>query len=177
MEVSMKVRRWLVASIPGIAVLTVSCADPTALPSVETVRAAAAAARHHVVGSGHVQSAAGFREFTFHALAHPNGTVLGSYKVVLANGLFFEADVTCLSVVGNTGWVGGAIRATNAAAVVVGSGSMFYAIDNGEGAGGTADVVSVAAFNAAAGADLAFCADQPLALGPLTVTDGNVQVR
>jgi hypothetical protein len=53
---------------------------------------------------------------------------------------------------------------------------MFYAIDDGEGEG-AADVVSTAAFNAGAGADLAFCADRPLALPPLTVTGGNVQVR
>jgi hypothetical protein len=37
--------------------------------------------------------------------------------------------------------------------------------------------VSLAAFNLGAGLDQAFCADQPLALPPLAVTDGNVQVR
>jgi hypothetical protein len=121
---------------------------------------------HHVVGSGHVQTVAGLREFTFHATEPPDGGVSGS----------FEADVTCLSVAGSTGWVGGTIRATNAAAVVVGSGSTFYAIDGGEG-DGSADVVSLAAFNLGAGLDQAFCADQPLALPPLAVTDGNVQVR
>jgi hypothetical protein len=129
-----------------------------------------------VVGSGHVATAAGLREFTFHAVDRPDGGASGSFKVVLPNGLFFEADVTCLSVDGNTGWVGGVIRDTNAGIVVIGSTSMFYAIDDGEG-GESADVVSTAAFNGAAGADLAFCENRPLELPPMTVTDGNVQVR
>jgi hypothetical protein len=131
---------------------------------------------HLVIGSGHVQQPAGLREFTYHAVEQPDGSVSGSYKIVLPNGLFFEADVTCLTVVGNTSWVGGVIRASNAAAVIIGSTSTFYAIDNGEGAS-IADVVSTATFNGAAGADLAFCANQPLVLPPLTVAEGNVQVR
>jgi hypothetical protein len=131
---------------------------------------------HHVIGSGHVVQGAGLREFTYHAVEQPDGAVSGSYKVVLPNGLFFEADVTCLAVVGNTGWVGGTIRASNAAVVVIGSTSTFYAIDNGEGADAP-DIVSTATFNGAAGADLAFCANRPLVLPPLTVAEGNVQVR
>ena len=131
---------------------------------------------HLVIGSGHVQQAAGLREFTYHAVQQPDGSVSGSYKIVLPNGLFFEADVTCMAVVGNTGWVGGVIRASNAAPVVIGSTSTFYAIDNGEGSNAL-DVVSTATFNGAAGADLAFCANQPLVLAPLTVSEGNVQVR
>jgi hypothetical protein len=77
---------------------------------------------------------------------------------------------------GNTGWVAGTIRDTNAAIVIIGSRSMFYAVDDGEG-DGAADIVSTAAFNAAEGTDLAFCADRPLGLPPFSVTDGNVQVR
>jgi hypothetical protein len=82
-------------------------------------------------GSGHSETAAGLREFTFHAIGQPDGPVNGSYKV--PNGLFFEADVTCLAVDGTTAWVAGTIRATNAGAIVVGGRSMFYAVDNGEG--------------------------------------------
>jgi hypothetical protein len=180
LEVSMFSQRWVVGV--AAAVVAVSCADatiplaPEALSSDAAPAHLVAATGHLAAGSGHVETAAGLREFTFHALGQPQGGVTGSFKVVLPNGLFFEADVTCLSVNGNTGWVGGTIRATNAGVVIVGSGSMFYAVDNGEG-GGTADVVSVAVFNAAAGADIAFCANQPLELAAMTVTDGNVQVR
>ena len=168
-----------------LAILSVlllgACAEtPTEVPLDDRQEHAssvvAAMDGHRVVGSGHVQGGAGLREFTFHAVEHPDGSAGGSYKIVLPNGLFFEADVTCLAVEESTGWVGGRIRATNAAAVVVGSTSMFYAIDGGEG-GGATDVVSLAAFNLGDGADLQFCADRPLALPPLTVTNGNVQVR
>jgi hypothetical protein len=156
-------------------VVAAACAEAADPVGPETVLAHAVETSR-VVGSGHVESAAGLREFTFHAVEHPDGSAAGSFKVVLPSGLFFEADVTCLSVEGTTGWVGGVIRDTNAEIVVIGSTSMFYAIDDGEG-GESADVVSTAAFNAAAGADLAFCENRPLELPPMTVTDGNVQVR
>jgi hypothetical protein len=132
---------------------------------------------HSVQGSGHVEQAAGLREFTFHAVEQADGSAGGSYKVVLANGLFFEADVTCMAVIGNTGWVAGTVRATNAAGVVIGGVSTVFVIDNGEGSADAPDRVSLATFNGAVGADLAFCANRPLALAQLTVTDGNVQVR
>ena len=132
---------------------------------------------HLVIGSGHVEQTAGLREFTFHVVGQLDGSVGGSYKIVLANGLFFEADVTCMAVSGNIGWIAGTIRATNAAPVVLGSVSTVFVIDNGEGEGAAADIVSLATFNGAAGADAAFCANRPLALAQLAVTDGNVQVR
>lgn len=163
-----------VAAVAGLAV--VACDEATAPLAPQGPELSAAAASPRVVGSGHNETAAGLREFTFHALEGPQGDVKGSYKVVLPNGLFFEADVTCVAVEGNTGWVGGRIRASNAGAVVIGSGSMFFAIDDGEGKD-SADVVSVAVFNAAEGADLAFCADRPLELATFAVTQGNVQVR
>lgn len=167
----MSTHRLLLATL---SFAVVSCADPTA--PVPEPAASVWAPGHRVVGSGHVHTPAGLREFTFHSVEHPNGDVTGSFKVVLPNGLFFEADVTCMAVEGNTGWVAGTIRDTNAAAVIVGTRSLFYAIDGGEGASAT-DIVSIAAFNVAAGGDLAFCDARPLALPPLTVTAGNVQVR
>ena len=166
--------RWMAAGALVCAAL--ACADPAVLLAPDVRGFTVDTPGHHAVGSGHVLSPAGLREFTFHALARPQSGVAGSYKVVLASGLFFEADVTCLSVSGNTAWVGGRIRATNAAAVVVGSSSMFYAVDRGEGDGAD-DQVSVAVFNAAAGTELAFCESQPLELAVMAVTDGNVQVR
>lgn len=162
--------------VVGLAAAALACADARSPVAPEAPNLNAGAVGHLVAGSGHVQTAAGLREFTFHALEGPSGGVVGSFKVVLPNGLFFEADVTCLAVDGSTGWVAGTIRDTNAGAVVVGSGSMFYAIDGGEGQGAV-DVVSLAAFNLPEGADLAFCADRPLELPTLTVSDGNVQVR
>lgn len=163
--------------ILGVATI-VGCADPTTptrLLESQFSRAVGGPV-HQITGSGHVDQAAGLREFTFHATELSDGDISGSYKIVLANGLFFETDVTCMTVTGNTGWVAGTIRASNAAAVVIGSVSTVFVIDNGEGEG-PADVVSVATFNGAAGGDAVFCANQPVVLPRLTVTDGNVQVR
>lgn len=159
-----------------LAVALSACADAPTAAIVDGPDLAVVAPGHLVAGSGHVTTPAGTREFTFHAVERPDGSVGGSYKIVLPNGLFFEADVTCTAVDTTTGWVAGVIRATNAAVVVVGSTSMFYVIDNGEG-GNPADVVSIAAFNQPEGADLAFCAGRPLVLAPQSVTEGNVQVR
>lgn len=160
----------------GVVLAAFACSDPSAPVLQDVPRFTVAAPFHHAVGSGHVEQGGGIREFTFHAVERPDGSASGSFKVVLPSGLFFEADVTCLAVDGATGWVGGVIRATNAGGVVIGSVSTFYAIDGGEGED-AGDIVSTAAFNAAAGADLVFCANRPLALPPLAVSDGNVQVR
>ncbi len=161
--------------VVAVAAAAVACAEAPSPLAPAAPDLSVAGIGHLVAGSGHVQTGSGLREFTFHA-AELDGEAAGSYKVVLPNGLFFEADVTCLAVDGNTGWVSGRIRDTNAGIVVVGSLSMFYAVDGGEGEGAT-DVVSLAAFNQPEGTDVAFCADRPLELAPLTVSDGNVQVR
>jgi hypothetical protein len=133
-----------------------------------------------VIGSGHtsVGIANDLREFTFHAVQHPDGSVSGGYRVQRADiGVFFTVDVTCMAVVANTGWVAGIITETNAPNVVVGSVSSFWVRDNGEGEGDAADIVSTARINGAAGTDVAFCNARPLVLPPNTVEFGNVQVR
>lgn len=170
----MAIRRVLV--LAPSALILLACSEPVGPQLARVEQVSALSAGHRVVGAGHVQQATGLREFTFHAVQDTDGGAGGSFKVVLPNGLFFEADVTCVSVNGSTGWVGGVIRASNAAPVVLGSVSTFYAIDNGEG-GAAADIVSIATFNGGAGGDTAFCANQPLVLAPQTVTGGNVQVQ
>lgn len=169
----MSIRRSI---LPALVALAASgCSEGTGLVAPDPLFGIVGGP-NRVAGSGHVQQAAGLREFTFHAVAGEGGGADGSFKVVLPNGLFVESDVTCLSVAGNTGWVGGTIRATNAGNVVVGSRSWFFAIDGSEGAG-TTDLVSLVVFNGADGGELAFCENQPVALPTLTVTDGNVQVH
>lgn len=169
----MAIRRVL--ALAPAALVMLACSEPVGPQLARVAQASALSAGPRVIGAGHVQQATGLREFTFHAV-QDGDRARGSFKVILPNGLFFEADVTCVSVNGSTGWVGGVIRATNAAPVVLGSVSTFYAIDNGEG-GAAADIVSIATFNGGAGGDTAFCANQPLVLPPLAVTAGNVQVQ
>lgn len=160
----------------ALAVLTATACAEVSDPVSSEPQLSMNGAGHRVVGSGHVQAGDGIREFTFHAMEDPSGEVSGSYKIVLPNGLFVEADVTCLTVDGDTGWVGGVIRDSNAGIIDIGSTTMFYAIDDGEG-DGAADIVSLAAFNQDPGVDLQFCNEQPLELAPLAVAEGNVQVR
>ncbi|MDH3223908.1 MAG: hypothetical protein OEO23_09340 [Gemmatimonadota bacterium] len=137
-----------------------------------------ASGAHQANGNGHVPFASGIREFTFHAKEQADGSAAGSYKIELtALDLFFEVEVSCMAVDGNTAWVAGHIRDSNAGFIEIGSVSYFYAIDNGEGAGSTPDVVSTARINDVAGEDLLFCADRPLILDSFPIQSGNVQVR
>lgn len=171
----MKHHRSMLLALMSVTVP--ACTDAPTSPASNRPDFGVAAVGHLVVGSGHVQTAAGLREFTFHAVERPDGSVGGSYKVVLPNGLFIESDVTCVTVDGHTGFVGGVIRASNAGAVVIGSTSMFHATDNGEGGDGAPDVVGLLAFNRGEGADLGFCQNRSIEFQELTVTDGNVEVR
>src|SRR5829696_5133674 len=124
--------------VASAAVVVVACKDGTsASPLPRTGKAAlAATSNHHVVGSGHVPVGLtdDLREFTFHAVESPDGSVSGSYQVERTDtGIFFTVDVTCMSVVGDTGFVAGIISATNSPAVRVGTISYCWAVDNGEG--------------------------------------------
>ncbi|HEX9581765.1 MAG TPA: hypothetical protein VF970_11730 [Gemmatimonadales bacterium] len=163
----------------ALSVLALVACDPGAISDIETAPAYGTAANgdHRVIGSGHLAQTAGLREFVFHALQDSDGNAKGSYTITLASGVFLTVNVTCMSVVGNTGWVGGIIAETNSSAIRVGSVSYFFAVDNGEGDGDPADRVSSARINDADGQDLVFCTDRPLLLPSFDITDGNVQVR
>ncbi|HXV86560.1 MAG TPA: hypothetical protein VD793_07665 [Gemmatimonadales bacterium] len=170
--------RVMCTNVAVLAALAVVACDPASMNDVEDAPAFGVAANgdHRVVGSGHVEQSAGLREFVFHALQDADGNAKGSYTITLPSGVFLTVNVTCMSVVGNTGWVAGRIAETNSSAIRVGSVSYFYAIDNGEG-DGVPDRVSAARINDVDGEDVLFCANRPLLLPSLTVTDGNVQVR
>lgn len=173
----MNVRR-LMGSTLVLASLGACEGDPTAPPDSGPDFDIAASPTRGVTGSGHIAFASGLREFTFHAVQRPDGTVGGSYKIELTSlDLFFTVDVSCLAIEGNTAWVAGHISDTNASFVQVGSVSYFYAIDNGEGAGAPADVVSTARINDVAGEDVLFCTDRPLLLPSFPIEQGNVQIR
>jgi hypothetical protein len=169
--------------IASCCTLAAACAEPTAVVSRQrTPSSPASFARdvsHHVTGSGHsnIGLTDDLREFTFHAVEHPDGSVTGSYKVERTDtGAYFIVDVSCLSIVDNVGWVAGHIVETNIATVRVGSVSYFWAKDDGEGADAQ-DIVSVARINDRAGADVEFCTTHPKILPPIAVAQGNVQIR
>ena len=129
-------------------------------------------------GDGSFEAGDGLRNFTFHAIQHPDGSVSGSYRNLRTDlGTVIDVEVSCMSVVGNTAWIGGHIVASNIPTVVIGSVSYFYAIDNGEGEAAPADIVSVLRINDAQGRDVEFCTNRPLLLPPRTVQCGNGQIR
>lgn len=136
-----------------------------------------------LTGSGHTDLpiSGEMRNFTFHAITHPDGTVSGSYRLARHDlDIWFRVEVTCMSTNGNTAWVAGIISETNAPnLLIVGRVSYFFAVDGGEG-DGAVDKISRARINDAPGQDQVFCGLQPTAIfdpNPLTILQGNVQLR
>ena len=84
----MNVRRLIGCAL--IATATAACqSDPTSPMDEGPAFDIAASATRGVTGSGHVAFGDGLREFTFHAVQRPDGTVGGSYKIELTSlGLF-----------------------------------------------------------------------------------------
>lgn len=131
-----------------------------------------------VSGSGHIEAGDGLRNFTFHAMKRPDGSVAGSYQIRRTDlGVGFTVDVKCLTVVGNGAWVGGIIASTTQAGVNVGTVSYFYAFDNGEASNAPPDIVSIARINDVPAALEEFCTELPQILPPRNVQFGNVQIR
>src|ERR1041385_8002808 len=82
--------------------------------------------------------------FGFEARVNPNGTVSGWYTYrELDDDVPFTASgpITCLTVIGNDAWIGGAIDASNDP-TVVGSGSWWHVTDNGQGANAQRDITT-----------------------------------
>ena len=154
-----------------------SVTDQIVAPSAETLLSAAAQP-NVVTGSGHIEAGDGLRNFTFHAIKRPDGSVEGSYRILRTDlSTEFAVDVTCLTVVGNRAWVAGIISYADSPGVLVGTVSYFYAIDNGEGDGASPDIVSLARINDRAGEDQLFCTILPTILPPRAVQLGNVQIQ
>ena len=115
---------------------------------------------------------------TFSAQKRADGTATGYAHVDRKDAdVAFDVDVTCLSVVGNTAWIGGIIRNARGAVAQNGTVSYFYVIDNGEGTDAPLDVASAIRLNDRDGEDLLFCTDRPLLLPATEIAHGNVQVR
>lgn len=114
---------------------------------------------------------------TFNAVKREDGTVTGYAHVDRKDlNIAWDVDVTCLSVVGNTAWIGGIIR--NGTGVAIdGSVSYFYVIDNGEGSADPLDEASAVRLNDVAGEDIRFCTERPLLLPKSAIAHGNVQVQ
>ena len=132
-------------------------------------------------GSGHYMSGGELRTFALSAVGHADGTARGEYQIVIhAIDRFLHVNVTCMVTRNDTAWVAGIIDRTNHPAIIEGSVSYFWAVDNGEG-DGVVEKVSTARINDAAGEDQRFCSltpdEQFSGLPGNVIRHGNVQVR
>jgi hypothetical protein len=94
-----------------------------------------------VTGSGHyVNSGGNWRTMSFHVRQNSDGTVHGSFQMVLHTQppRMFHGPLTCVSVVGNEAWIGG-IYDKSYNPDLVGTGFGIYAQDNGQGANAAPD--------------------------------------
>jgi hypothetical protein len=167
----------------GIAIWA-SCAVP-----VEPLTSAAVSpVVAQVVGSGHVMRNLGAGDelttFSYSAVARADGTAQGEYEYHFrAADFLIHGSVTCASVSGNAGWVGGVIdsivSADPADQALVGTEIWWRVVDNGEGANEAADQTTSLLF-AVPGLPItaaSWCANQDVRGVMRDVLAGNIQVR
>jgi hypothetical protein len=143
-------------------------------PSVGGVVASASGAAHRIrpLPDGELWV------LSFNAQKSADGTVTGYAHVDRHDlGLSWDVEVTCLSVVGNTAWIGGIMRNSKGGVPRDGAVSYFYVIDNGEGENAPLDRASAVRLNDRDGEDQTFCNLRPLLLPASDIAHGNVQVR
>jgi hypothetical protein len=134
-------------------------------------------------GSGHRVRNGRALVFTFTARGKADGSAEGRYYLDWQDlgpaldhqRLQVVVDVTCMSVSGNTAWVGGIITHVDGPIAQEGTVSYFYVIDNGEG--DAVDEISALRLNDVAGEDQVFCRDQPTLLARTPIEKGNAQVK
>ena len=141
-----------------------------------------------VMGSGHVmRNLTGEDElttFSYNAVARADGTAHGEYEYHFrAADFFIHGTVTCASVSGNAGWVGGVIDSIvsgdPADQSLVGTEIWWRVVDNGEGAGQAADLTTSLLF-AVPGLPItaeSWCRNQDVRGVLRDVLNGNIQVR
>jgi hypothetical protein len=129
-------------------------------------------------GSAHRIRADELWVLAFNAVKRADGTTTGEARIDRKDlGISWNLEVTCLTVEGNTAWIGGIIRNARGPIIQEGTVSYFYVVDNGEGADAPPDVASAVRINDLAGRDQEFCNLRPLALPPSPIAHGNIQVR
>ena len=141
-----------------------------------------------VTGSGHVmRNLTGEDElttFSYNAVARADGTAHGRYQYHFrAADFFIHGTVTCASVSGNAGWVGGVIDSIvsgdPADQELVGTEIWWRVVDNGEGANEAADLTTSLLF-AVPGLPItaeSWCRNQDVRGVMRDVLHGNIQVR
>jgi hypothetical protein len=140
------------AALAMIAMLS-ACGDartPTGAftPDVDASMNASSAITAKVTGSGHVFRDVGNGEelstFSYSAIGRADGSASGEYQYNFrALDFSIHGTVTCVSVLGNQGWVGGVIDGITSAdpadQALVGTEVWWRVVDNGQGSNDAAD--------------------------------------
>lgn len=156
--------------------------------AITQTSAASSAVVARVSGSGHVmRNLTGEDElttFSYNATARADGTAHGKYQYHFrAADFFIHGTVTCASVAGNAGWVGGVIDKIVSGDPVdqslVGTEIWWRVVDNGEGSNAAADLTTSLLF-AVPGLPItaeSWCRNQDVRGVMRDVLHGNIQVR
>ncbi|WP_138429051.1 hypothetical protein [Fodinibius saliphilus] len=167
------------ALILMVALIAIGCESEVSSPDIndtvttpDMVMTAKGGPIAKATGSGHFDIADELRNFAFTAKAYDGGAkgqwqLTNRFLDVTTHGV-----VKCLSVVGNTAWVGGMITSSSNG-IFEGLETGFRVVDNGNGGSGTPDQISLVFIGIDAEA---FCNNMP-AVGLNTVENGNVNVH
>ena len=148
--------------------------------------ARAAGVAQSVTGSGDFTGSNGeMVTFSYTAYVLGDGSVRGHYQINLRSlDASFHGPVTCLSVAGNRGWIGGVaeqVRSTNPnLAALEGNDMWFQVQDNGEGANDPPDrttSIGVTPVGGPPGEAQAYCNNMPAPITFRPIEQGNIQVR
>lgn len=189
----MSFARTLLHGIPLVVFIACSPAHEPTDPRVAALSAnltgeLSAAAEPRVTGSGHVLRDLGGGEelttFSYNAVAHADGRVSGHYQYNFrAAGFFTHGSVTCVSVAGTQGWIGGVIDKIVSPdpedQTLVGTEIWWRVVDNGEGENSAADQTTSLLF-AVPGLPItaaSWCRDQNVRGVLRDIVSGNIQVR
>lgn len=146
-------------------------------------------------GSGHVRRAdGGIRKFTISAIQHADGSVSGEYdlkagpiRLLQEAGIHppqvsFHGTITCMTVVGNSAYLGGVVDRQKNAVIALGTdeftGVAIELIDNGNGPEAEPDQISSIAFYVPGSPSTPqdYC-DAPTPGTVFPIEQGNITVR
>lgn len=158
-------------------------AGPPVLEASTTQAGSSNGVVRSVTGTGHVTITLNdvdhWRNFAYSAVERADGSVSGQFEFHARQlSVRVHGRVTCLSVVGNTAWLGGVIERIVGTFPnpVIGPGTPAWwrVVDNGQGANAPPDLISALG---TMGDELAYCAARPAAPLFRPLEAGNIRVR
>jgi hypothetical protein len=151
-----------VAPALALVISLAACADPPVAPAdlrLLDAPPASAGVVQAAQGSAHIEQAGELRTFTFSARRLADGSVTGQFEIIARQvDRVTHGTVTCMTVLGNSAWIGVRIDRDNSG-VSEGAEGRFRVVDLGSGQ--TDDLVSLLAFSFAPGFAQAHCNNIP----------------